>query len=90
MNGEFDDNNNPTIPDWNLTTVNGASANGYINAFDKAVVDVSNPGNQHASIRLSQDGISLIQSKVYLIQTNIRADQDKNVTIQLRNRTREP
>ena len=86
VNGEFDDNNNPTIPDWNLTTVNGASANGYINAFDKAVVDVSNPGNQHASIRLSQDGISLIQSKVYLIQTNIRADQDKNVTIQLRNK----
>ena len=87
VNGEFDDINNPNIPDWDLTAANGATADGFINAFDKAVVDVGNIGTQPSSIQLSQDGISLINSKVYLIQTNIRADQDRNVTIQLRNKT---
>lgn len=84
VSGEFDDDNNPNVPDWNLFESNGASASSYINAYDKAVVDVSSVGTQPSSIRFSQDGISLVNSKVYLIQTNIRGDRD--VTVQLRNK----
>jgi hypothetical protein len=84
VSGEFDDDNNPNVPDWNLFESNGASASSYINAYDKSVVDVSSVGTQPSSIRFSQDGISLVNSKVYLIQTNIRGDRD--VTVQLRNK----
>lgn len=87
INGEFDDINSPSIPDWVVSENSGATMTGTINNWTKAVLDITNPGTFNYDLQLWQDNLSMEKGSVYLIQTDLRADNNRLVTIKLRNRS---
>ena len=87
ISGEFSDINNPNIPDWTVSEINGATMDGSINPYDKAVLDISSPGTNNFDLQLWQDDLTMEDNKVYLIQVDLRADNTRSVTVKLRNKS---
>ena len=87
MDGEFNLINNPTIPSWTQSNTNNASMTGTINAYTKAVLDITNPGANNWDLQLWQDDLTMQADKVYLLQTDLRSDDTRTVTLKLRNKT---
>lgn len=87
INGEFDNIDNPTIPDWTVNEINGAVMSGYINHYDKAVLDITSPGTNNWDLQLWQDNLSMEVGEIYLIRMDLRADNTRNATIKLRNKS---
>lgn len=87
LSGEFNDINNPTIPDWTVSDINGATMTGTINNWTKAVLDITSPGTNNFDLQLWQDDLTMEADQVYLIQLDLRADNTRSATVKLRNKT---
>ena len=86
IEGEFDQLNMPNVPHWVDSQNGGASMTATTNAYNKAVLDITNPGTFNYDLQLWQDNLSMEAGKQYVIETDLRADDDRQVTIRLRNR----
>ncbi len=87
VEGEFNTLNAPNVPNWVVSQINGATMTGTTNAWTKAVLDITNPGINNYDLQLWQDNHSMEAGQYYLIQLDLRADDTRNATIKLRNRT---
>jgi photosystem II stability/assembly factor-like uncharacterized protein len=85
--GEFDDINSPTIPDWTVSDINGATMTGSINNWTKAVLEIGSAGNNDFDLQLWQDDLTMEADQVYLIQLDLRSDDTRQATIKLRNKS---
>ena len=87
IDGEFDDINSNDIPSWTVSQINNATMTGTINNWTKAVLDITDPGVNNYDLQLWQDNLSMEANKLYLIRIDLRADDTRDVTIKLRNKT---
>ncbi len=87
IEGEFNQINSPSVPSWSAHEGGGATMNSFINQWTKAVLDISAPGTFNYDLQLWQDDLSMDVNKLYVIQTDLRADDTRFVTIKLRNKT---
>lgn len=87
IKGEFTDLNSPSVPEWTDSQIGGASMLTSINQWGKAVLDIDNPGVNNYDLQLWQDDLVMDAGKYYLIQLDLRADDERGATVKLRNRT---
>jgi hypothetical protein len=87
IDGEFDDINSPSIPNWVVSQIGGATMNGSINNWDKAVLDITSAGTNNFDLQLWQDDLSMEANKLYTIRIGLRADDTRDATIKLRNKS---
>lgn len=90
IDGEFNQINSPNIPSWTVHEGGTASMNSTINQWDKAVLDITLPGTFNYDLQLWQDDLTMEADKLYVIETDLRADDTRPVTLKLRNRSNGP
>jgi len=86
IEGEFNQIDSPNVPQWVSNQIGGASMTASINHYTKAVLEITNPGTFNYDLQLWQDNLSMDAGKQYIIETDLRADDDRQVTLKLRNK----
>lgn len=86
IEGEFNQINSSNVPSWVSSQIGGASMTSTINNWTKAVLDISVPGTNNYDLQLWQDNLTMEANKLYVIQTDLRADDTRIVTLKLRTR----
>lgn len=86
LNSTFDTQSN-NIPNWAFHVGGAASATGYVNANDEAVLNVSTAGSNDYHVQMWQDNLGFEANQAYVIKTKLRAAQTRAVTLKLRNKT---
>ena len=85
--GNFDDLNNPDIPDWNFQTLGAATADAFIDNLGNAVIDIINAGVNDYDVQLRQDNFGMVQDQYYLLTVDAKSTTNRSFNIKLRNRT---
>ena len=86
ISGEFNTLNSPSIPDWVVSQIGGATMTGTTNNWTKAVLDVDNAGNFDYDLQMWQDDLTMDANKTYLIRLDLRSDDTRSATVKLRNK----
>ncbi len=87
IEGEFNQINTPSIPSWRAHEGGGAAMNSFINQWTKAVLEITAPGTFNYDLQLWQDDLTMEADKLYVIETDLRADDTRPVTLKLRNKS---
>ncbi len=87
IEGEFNDINSNDIPSWTVSEINNATMTGTINNWTKAVLDITTPGVNDFDLQLWQDDLVMEANKLYQIRVDLRADDARDVTLKLRNKS---
>ncbi len=85
VSGTFDIESS-NIPDFSVHDGGNAVASGSINAIGEAFINITNSGDFNYQVQLWQDDLAMEQGQEYVIRTKMRAEQNRVLTIKLRNR----
>lgn len=85
QNGDFD-TANTTVPNFVLSTAAIATAQATINNSGEAQINILEGGNFNYDVQLWQDNLAMEEGKTYRLTTIARAEQNRNITIRLRNK----